>query len=293
MPGVGGLVHGVQVHGSLEFGLTTGQEHDTGDGGGDAAVEHLQGIVSDLLSTSAALALGTRGNHGRLEEDTLKENAVISHIFKGLGPSHLSDLKSAVNVVVTIKENLGLDNGDETRILGNGGVTGKTVGAVSDSGGGGTSGNRDNRAPLSEAGTLLVVLITTLGKTVKASAPGLAVGVGERVETLVDLNTGNKSLLVQAGNHGLSRADVLEESLLEEDGTGDVLAETGGGHQQLTVSLTVLNGVLEANGFETLAAGGVGLVHGENAFARGGNLLLHLVNGIKQSTFSHIGTQLF
>lgn len=290
MPGVGGLVHGVQVHSSLEFGLTTGQEHDTGDCGGNAAAEHLQGVVSNLLGTSTALALSTGGDHGRFKEDTLEENVVISEVLEGLGPSALSDLKSAVNVVVTIKENLGLDNGDKTRVLGNGGITGKAVGAVSDSGGGGTSGDRDDRAPLGETGTLLVVLVATLGKTVKASAPRLAVGVGERVETLVDLDTGNKSLLVQAGNHGLSRADVLEESLLEENGTGDVLAETGGGHEQLTVSLTVLNGVLEANGFETLAAGGVGLVHGENTLARGGNLLLHLVEGMKQSTFSHIGT---
>ena len=157
MPRVRGLVHGIEVHGSLELGLATGQEHDTGDRGGDAAPEHLQGVVSDLLGTSTARALSPGGDHGRLEEDTLEHDIVVSEVLEGLSPGTLSDLESAVNVVVTIQKDLGLNNGDETSVLGNGSVTGKAVGAVGDSHAGGTGGDGNNGAPLGETGTSLVV----------------------------------------------------------------------------------------------------------------------------------------
>ena len=44
-------------------------------------------------------------------------------------------------------------------------------------------------------------------------------------------------VLVQLLNHGGALAGVLEEGLLEEDGARDVLAQAGGGHQQLAVRL--------------------------------------------------------
>lgn len=50
MPWVGGLVHGVKVEGGLKLGLATGEEHDSGDCGGHAAVEHLQCVVCHLHS---------------------------------------------------------------------------------------------------------------------------------------------------------------------------------------------------------------------------------------------------
>ena len=95
------------------------------------------------------------------------------------------------------------------------------------------------------------------------------------METLVNLDTGDEAVVIQAVDHRLARADVLEEGLLEKDGTRDVLAETGGGHEELAVSLTVLHSVLKADRFETLAASGVRLVHGEDALASGSDLLLH------------------
>ena len=95
------------------------------------------------------------------------------------------------------------------------------------------------------------------------------------METLVDLDPGDDALFVQAVDHALTGADVLEESLFEEDGAGDVLAESRGGDEEFTVGLTVLDSVFEAEGFQALSAGCVGLVHREDTFASGSNLLLH------------------
>lgn len=274
MPGVGGLVHGVEVEGGLQLGLSTGQEHDARDGRGDTAAQHLQGVVSNLLGTGPAAALCSGGNHGRLQQDTLEQNTIVSQVLEGLSPSHLSHFKGAVDVVITVQEDFGLDNGDQTGVLGNGSVTSETVSAVANGDGRGASRDGNDGAPLGKASTSLVVLGAALGKSVKTRAPRFAIGVGKRVETLVNLDTRNDALLVQAVHHALATADVLEQSLLEQDGSGDVLAKTGCGHEQFAVSLAVFHGVLEADGFEALPAGGVGLVHGQDTLSRGGDLPL-------------------
>mmetsp|Transcript_16835 Transcript_16835/g.30520 ORF Transcript_16835/g.30520 Transcript_16835/m.30520 type:complete len:212 (-) Transcript_16835:126-761(-) len=110
VPRVGGLVHGVEVKGGLHLGLAAGKEHDTGDGGGNTAAEHLEGVISDLVRGGLVLVLGTRGDHGRLEEDTLEKHLVVSEVLEGLGPNILRDFESTINAVVTVHQNLGLDN---------------------------------------------------------------------------------------------------------------------------------------------------------------------------------------
>jgi hypothetical protein len=52
---------------------------------------------------------------------------------------------------------------------------------------------------------------------------------------------------------------------------GDVLADSRGGEEKLAISAPVLLDVLDADGLEALAAGGVGLVHGEDSTALGGD----------------------
>eukprot|EP00959_Pyramimonas_sp_CCMP1952_P416698 8730028-Pyramimonas_sp.AAC.2 len=66
--------------------------------------------------------------------------------------------------------------------------------------------------------------------------------------------------------------------LVEEDGTAAVLAKTGGGQEHVTVSATVLLGVLDAEGFKATTAGGAGLVHGQNSLAGLG----HVGHGLEE-----------
>lgn len=95
------------------------------------------------------------------------------------------------------------------------------------------------------------------------------------VELDTNLDTRDDALLVQAIDHRLARRPrLLEERLLEQDGSGDVLAESRRRDQELTVPLPVELGVLESDGFETLSAGGVGLIHGQDSLSGGGNLVL-------------------
>lgn len=106
VPWVGGLVHGVEVEGCLELGLATRQEHDAWHGRGDTAVEHLEGVVSDLVGGGLVGALSTGGDHSGLQEDALEHDAVVSHVLESLGPGVLGNLKGGIDVVLAIKHNL-------------------------------------------------------------------------------------------------------------------------------------------------------------------------------------------
>mmetsp|Transcript_2999 Transcript_2999/g.8916 ORF Transcript_2999/g.8916 Transcript_2999/m.8916 type:complete len:396 (+) Transcript_2999:63-1250(+) len=272
VPRVRGLVHGVQVEGSLELGLSSAEEHDARHGRRHPPVEHLQGVVGDLLRSGPPGALGTRGDHGRLEEDSLEHDTVVGHVLEGLGPGGRGNLKGAVDIVVSVEEDLRLDDRDKSSVLGDRGVAGQSVGAVADGDGGRSGRDGDDRPPLAEASSGLVVLGAPLSKSVETRAPGLSVGVGERVEALVDLDTRDDALGVQGIDHGLTRGHrVLEEGLLEQDGSRDVLSESRGGDEEIPVALPVDLGVLETDGFEPLAAGGVGLIHGKDSLSSGGN----------------------
>lgn len=121
---------------------------------------------------------------------------------------------------------------------------------------------------------LLVVVSRALREPVEALAPRLAVGVDQRHEPLVGLDSRDDVLIVEALHDRLAGRGRLVERLLEEDRARDEVAEVGRGHEQLAVGQAVGLGVLHADGVEALAAGGVGLVHGEDAVALGGDLVL-------------------
>lgn len=67
------------------------------------------------------------------------------------------------------------------------------------------------------------------------------------IDYLVDFNTRNNVLLFENIDHLLAINGGLVESLLEKDGTRDVLAKTRGRHKEGTVCLAVSLSVLQAN----------------------------------------------
>ena len=80
-------------------------------------MEESQGVVGDLLGGRLVLALGSGSNHARLEEDTIKEDIVLSKVEEHLGPHLLCNLKSPVDPVFAIKQDLRLNNWDQTIVL--------------------------------------------------------------------------------------------------------------------------------------------------------------------------------
>lgn len=91
--------------------------HDSGDGRWDSPAEELEGVVGDLFGGGPVLALGSGGDHARLEEDALEEDVVLSEVEEHLGPHRLSDLKSPVDPVLAVQHDLRLHNRDQPVVL--------------------------------------------------------------------------------------------------------------------------------------------------------------------------------
>jgi len=137
--------------------------------------------------------------------------------------------------VVTIHENLGLNNGDKARLLDGTSIASKapSIFLNREVGGAAIRGDLENSSPLGEAGTLGIVSGGSLLEAVKSSAPCLdLISSGKGLETSVDLDTRENTILLEELDKGGSVLVALEEGFLVEDGTGDVIAEVGGSEEK-------------------------------------------------------------
>ena len=174
--------------------------------------------------------------------------------------------------MVTVEEDLRFDDRDETGVLADGRVAGEAVSAVRHGDLGRTGRDGDDGAPLAEARALLVVLSRAFGEAVETLAPRLAVGVGERPEALVNLDTRVHAFLAERVDERGAILARLVQGFFEENRTADVFAHTLGGDEQLAVAAAVFFGVFDPDAFESGTARGVGLVHGEDTLTRLGHV---------------------
>ncbi len=87
---------------------------------------------------------------GRSERAGARNATWNLHTEQGRG----KHLEGAVDVVVTVKQNLGLHNGDQASVLADGGIAGQAVGGFGHSMRRGACRNVHHCAPLSKAGAL-------------------------------------------------------------------------------------------------------------------------------------------
>ena len=215
------------MHSSLLLGLATREEGNARHGGGNGARESGDGGLGDLLRGGALGAGSTRGDHVRLEESTLEDDVLVVESLVASSDNLLGDDAADLDIVVTIHEDLGLDDGDETVHLGDGGVLGEVEGVLGDgSRGRSRVGDAEDSAPLGETGASSVVLLAALIEVGDTLGVGLLVAEGDVLGTLVGLDTKDDVLLLKELNEGLASLLIgLEEGLLEENNTRDVLLE--------------------------------------------------------------------
>ena len=157
--------------------------------------------------------------------------------------------------VVSVGEDLWLNNGHESVVLADSSVSSKSVCGLNDcSLSWSAISDLNNSSPLYESASLLVVLLASLSKAIKTSGGILVLGAWNDYKTLVDLNSWEDSL----GNEELNEVDsinsLLVEGLLEEDDSTDVLLDSSG-EEEFSVSSSVFLVVLNVNLRESLANG--------------------------------------
>lgn len=127
-------------------------------------------------------------------------------------------------------------------------------------------------SPLGEPGSLGVVCSSALLQAIEASAPGLNIVSSRKgLKTGVDLDTRENTLCFKDIDERLALLALLEQSLLVQNSTRDVLSKAWGRKEKATVGLSGLFAVLHADALKALADGLGGLVNGKDTFAGGGD----------------------
>jgi hypothetical protein len=266
------LVHGIQVESGLFLTLPTREEDDGRHSSRDSPLEDTDGVLGDDLR-GHLLGVRARGDHVGLQKGTLKEDVVLVESLVAGSKHQLSDISTALNVMRSINKDLRLNNGHQTVLLADDGVASQTLGIqVNGQLGWLIRANLENSTPLGKAGTSLVVLGAALSKVIMALGGGLLVGANNLNGTLVDLDAGEDTTLLEDINKGLAILGLLVEGLLKEDHTAEVLEGTRGAEEELTEGTAVLFNVLDIDAGKALADGAGGLISSKDTLARGANV---------------------
>ncbi|GMS91026.1 hypothetical protein PENTCL1PPCAC_13201, partial [Pristionchus entomophagus] len=295
----GRLVDGVEISGGVQLALSSREEGDAWNGGGHSSSEGLHGRQTDILVRGLLGRALTGRDHVRLEEGALQVDVVIGKRLVDEGQHLLGDLLCSGQVVISVAQHLRLDDGHEAGLLTDRGVSGKNVGVLEHAQmRGRVRGDGEDAAPLGEAATALLESCGLCGESIQSLGGSLSDGAMERHDSEVELDAWNDALLVEQIDELLAGVGGLVEGLLVEDHSGDVLVEVGRGEEQLTVLLSVLLIVLEADGGQALTDSSSGLVSCKDSLAvgddLGGDLAKLLLLGasecvsVRASDLSHI-----
>jgi len=220
-------IHGVKVDGSLLFALASRKEVDGGYSRGHSPAESADSVESNLLRGSLSGAILTGAHHVGLQEGTFQQDVVPVEAPVYVGEHTLSLVSSTVDIVITVHEDLGLNDGHKAVLLADSGIAGERLGVLLERDlGGAASGGVDleHGSPLGEAGTSLVVLSAPLTEAIEALGDGLTISTGEGYHSLIYLDTGDHALSLDHIDKSLAILALLVEGLLEKDDTRAVLA---------------------------------------------------------------------
>lgn len=217
------FVHRIKMHRRLLLALPSGEEHDRRDRRRHRPLQSPHGVLRHHLRWHLG-GIRSWSHHVRLQERTFQEHVVIVERLVAGREHALCHVSAAIDVVVTINEDLWLDDRDQAVLLADDGVASQSIGVLVDRELTGLGGaDLQDGAPLGKASSGSVVLLAALRKAIESLSGGLAIGPGELDGALVDLDAGEHTALLEDFDEGLAVGSLLEEGLLEEDGAAQVL----------------------------------------------------------------------
>jgi hypothetical protein len=229
-----------------------------------------QGRGRDLLGPGLGGAVAAGQDHVRLEQDAVQADPVAVQGGEDLGQGVAGGPVAALDGVVAVHQDLGLDDRDQPGLLGGGGEAAKGLGVGGDAAEAGDAlADGDDGPPLGEPGLKVAELDQAAGQAVEALGDLLALEAGQPGGAGVDLDPGDDPLAGQDLGQRGAVGGALAQRLVIQDDAADVLGRPLGGEQQLAVGAAVVLGRGDLDGVEALLDGAAALVGGQDALARG------------------------
>mmetsp|Transcript_3235 Transcript_3235/g.4401 ORF Transcript_3235/g.4401 Transcript_3235/m.4401 type:complete len:335 (-) Transcript_3235:409-1413(-) len=250
------LVHSIKVAGSFLLGLTSRKEGDTRNSGRKSAHEPLNSVLSDFFRRSGLARVSSRKDHVRLKKHTLPLDVNVGESLHGSSLNLLGNPSLNLNSMSSIHKHLRLDDRDETIHLADLSVLCESASVSFNSfhRRSAVGVNAEDTAPLSEASSLLVVLSSTLSKSVDSFGDGLSIHEG-CADAGVDLDTGNNVVSLHNVNERSSILSILEEGLFVQNSRRDSLVHLRCAEEEFAPLATVGLFVRDANLLKALTDG--------------------------------------
>jgi hypothetical protein len=160
------------------------------------------------------------GDHVGLEEAAFEEDVLVLEGLEDEREDSFGDLLADLDGVGSVAEDFGLNDGDESVILADGGVSGEAPGVLLDGQVGWAAGgfvDLEDSSPLGESAAEVVELLAHVGKRVQSLGGGLSGGEGDILNTLVNLDPWNDASLSKELAEVLSVLGGLFGGFGEED----------------------------------------------------------------------------
>ena len=163
--------------------------NDSRNGGRDSPAEGSDSGHSVLL-VGGLLTGSTSSDHVGLQQSTLQQQVVVLDGLVGGSQNLLGDLDAGLEGVGTIRQDLRLDDGDQTVVLADSTIAGQTGGVLLDGDVRGETvllADLQNSPPLGETSTSFVVLLAASGEVIPPLCVGLTLGTSDGLDTLMEM----------------------------------------------------------------------------------------------------------
>src|SRR5215470_13314178 len=249
--------------------LSARQECDAWNSCRDTRLQQPHGFFRDLIDAGAFGAFFAGDRHVGLEHHAFEGNAIVVQLLEGLLEYPLGYLVAAVDIVVAVHQYFGFyDRRDLGRLakcriarermsIGVNGAVGRNAGP-----------DIDHSTPFREARALLVIFRQAVGELVEPDGDNLVGASWQRLGSLVDLDTGDRSGLLDQLDQWHAVAGLLPDGFVVQDDARDAVAHgVGRTEQQLAIVASIILGVLDADRIKTPLDRAGGLVGRQNALS--------------------------
>lgn len=212
-------------------------------------------------------------DHVGLEEGTFDDEVVVKHRLHD-GTEHTLGYSSAsLNVMISVSENLWLNDWHQAVVLANGSVSGQRVSSLVDGQlGWSPVANLEHGSPLGKAAPLLVEGLCAGCQAVQTLRGRLVIGAAQNDQTLVEFDASVDVSRTEQLNEVLALGRSLVNRLLKHDHTRDVLFDFWCGEKELAIVAAISLVVLHRDRIESLSDGARGLVSSQDSLAGGRDL---------------------
>jgi len=178
--------------------LTTGEESYSWYGWGNSSRKRSNGVEGNLLWASSFLALGSWSNHIWFEEETFEKKSLLDKLSHNVVEDSLRNLGAGTDIMISIGDNLWLDNWDETVMLANVTISSKRMGSLLNGNlRWAVFSNLDDSSPFGESASHLIVLLASGTKSIKTLGDTLVIGSWDDGHTSIDLDSSKNTLVGQ------------------------------------------------------------------------------------------------